>query len=153
MVEWPGVGGRAGFCSPPSPRRGRGQCASCALQVHCWRQAENLWVGTLSACSKKPPPVQEEAGHWKEALSLESPYPGCCHSYSSGHLSQKLETLCLDIDEFWGMVWLVAGPVYEARGVGISAVSWPWGSHSSPFPSLVQAPAWVGRGGGKSPRA
>lgn len=105
--SWPGVRGRAALCSPPSPRRCRGQCVSCVLQLYCWRRAEDFWVGIFS---------------------------GCCHSYPSGHLSQKLETLCLDLDELWRMVWLVAGPVYKARGVRLSAVSWCWGSHSSPFP-------------------
>lgn len=73
--SWPGVRARAGFWSPPRPRRCRGQCTSCVLQLYCSRQAENFCVGILSARNKKSPAVQEEAGDWKEALPSRKPIP------------------------------------------------------------------------------
>lgn len=76
--------------------------------------------------------MQEEAGGWKENCPLESPYPIQAAVPCAWWVCQS-EAQDILLDEFWRTVWLITGPVYEAGGVAVSAISCPCASHCLPF--------------------
>lgn len=128
--NWPGIQGRAGFCSPARPRQRKGELSPLVLTLHCRRLAENLCIG-ISACDRKSPTCRKRLGaRKKEALPSGKPL--------SWLLSLSLRQVA------W--CWMDSGGECGLSQAGCVRLG-EWGSQQQPLPTLhraeVQAP--IGR--------